>query len=120
MGAARFYRLPSAVVIRVLRAPAGMPQGHLAARDDVLAALTAREAHELDFADALHITRSARCTAFVSFDQALLKRAAQASLAVPMQRAWAARLQLDLRPRWQHALGPAKPCRWRRSFKLGI
>lgn len=82
-----FYELSGAEVIRVLRALAGMPQVHLEARDEVLAALAACEAHKLDFADALHVARSGRCTGFVTFDKALIKRAAKASLAVPVERA---------------------------------
>ena len=79
-----FYELPSADVIRVLRALVGMPQLHLEARDEVLAALAACESHKLDFADALHVARSGRCTGFVTFDKALVRRAAKASLAVPV------------------------------------
>jgi len=82
-----FYELPSTDVIRVLRALAGMPQVHLEARDEVLAALSACESHKLDFADALHVTRSSRCTGFVTFDKALVKRAAKATLAVPVESA---------------------------------
>lgn len=82
-----FYELAQADVIRVLRALAGMPHVHLEARDEVLAALAACESHKLDFADALHVARSGRCTGFVTFDKALLKRAAKATLAVPVESA---------------------------------
>jgi predicted nucleic-acid-binding protein len=77
-----FYELPGRDVIRVLRALAGMPQVHLESRDDILAALAACEAHKLDFADALHVVRSGRCTSFVTFDKTLVKRATKASMAV--------------------------------------
>lgn len=82
-----FYELAQADVINVLRALAGMPQVHLEARDEVLAALAACESHELDFADALHVARSGRCTGFVTFDKALVKRAARAALTIPVEQA---------------------------------
>lgn len=82
-----FYELAQADIIRVLRALAGMPQVHLEARDEVLAALAACESHKLDFADALHVARSGRCTGFLTFDKALVKRAAKAALAVPVELA---------------------------------
>jgi len=82
-----FYELAQADVIRVLRALAGMSQVHLEARDDILSALAACEAHKLDFADALHVARSGRCTGFLTFDKALAKRAGKASLAVPVELA---------------------------------
>lgn len=82
-----FYELASADVIRVLRALAGMPFVHLEARDEVLAALDVCEAHKMDFADALHVARSGRCTGFVTFDKALVKRAAKARMAVSVELA---------------------------------
>jgi predicted nucleic-acid-binding protein len=82
-----FYELPKADVIAVLRALAGMPHVHLEARDEVLAALAGCESHKLDFADALHVARSGRCTSFLTFDKALIKRATKAALAVPVEAA---------------------------------
>lgn len=82
-----FYELTSADVIRVLRALAGMPDLNLESRDEVLQALDACEAHKLDFADALHVARSGRCTGFVTFDKALVKRAAKSALVVPVELA---------------------------------
>ena len=82
-----FYEFTSADVIRVLRALAGMPHVHLEDRDDVLTALEACESHKLDFADALHVARSGRCTGFVTFGRALVKRAAKAGLTVPVESA---------------------------------
>lgn len=64
-----------------------MPQVSLEARDEVLAALDACEAHKLDFADALHVIRSGRCTGFVTFDKALVKRATKAGLTVTVEAA---------------------------------
>ena len=82
-----FYEFTSAEVIRALRALAGMSNVNLEARDEVLTALEACESHKLDFADALHVARSGRCTGFLTFDKALIKRAAKAALAVPVQAA---------------------------------
>jgi predicted nucleic-acid-binding protein len=82
-----FYELSRADVIRVLRALAGMPQVRLEGRDEILLALSACEAHKLDFADALHVARSARCTGFVTFDKALVRRAAKTALAIPVEQA---------------------------------
>jgi predicted nucleic-acid-binding protein len=77
-----FYKLASADVIAILRALAGMPLVQLEARDEVLQALDASELHKLDLADALHLSRSGRCTGFVTFDKTLIKRAAKANLTV--------------------------------------
>ena len=82
-----FYELSSGEVIRVMRALAGMPHVHLEARDEMLTALEACESHKLDFADALHVARSGRCTGFLTFDKALIRRAAKAALAVPVEAA---------------------------------
>jgi predicted nucleic-acid-binding protein len=82
-----FYELGSADVIRVLRALAGMPGVNLESRDEVLAALGACEAHKLDFASALHVLRSGRCTGFVTFDKVLVKRAARVGWAIPVEAA---------------------------------
>ena len=69
-----FYQLPRAEIQAVLRALAGI--GHIVVEDRtaVLAALDAFELG-LDFADALHLSRSTRASAFVTFDQRLVKRA---------------------------------------------
>lgn len=74
-----FYELAAADVFRVLRSLAGMAEVTLEARDEVLAAVDACEAHKMDFADALHVARSSRCTSFMTFDKALVKRAAKAA-----------------------------------------
>ncbi|WP_457390521.1 hypothetical protein [Roseateles sp. P5_E1] len=74
-------------MIRVLRALAGMPNVHLEGRDEMLTALEACESRKLDFADALHVARSGRCTGFVTFDKALARRAAKAALTVPVELA---------------------------------
>jgi predicted nucleic-acid-binding protein len=82
-----FYELGSADVIGVMRALAGMPGVTLESRDDVLAAADACESHKLDFADALHVIRSGRCTGFVTFDKALVRRTAKAGLVPAVEAA---------------------------------
>lgn len=82
-----FYELARADVIRVLRALAGMPNMQLQGRDEVLTAPEACAAHKLDFADALHVARSGRCTGFLTFNKAFDKRASKAGLTVPVEPA---------------------------------
>ena len=69
-----FYALPRRQVVRVLRAMAGIEHVTVEDRSAVLAAIDLLETG-LDFADALHLSRSSRCAAFVSFDRQLAKRA---------------------------------------------
>jgi predicted nucleic-acid-binding protein len=69
-----FYSLTLRQILAVMRALAGIKHITLEDRDAVLAALDAYEAG-LDFADALHLSRSARAAAFATFDQRLAKRA---------------------------------------------
>jgi predicted nucleic-acid-binding protein len=67
-----FYALPRRDTSRVIRALAGIEHITIEDRDAVLTALEAFDAG-LDFADALHVTRSARATAFATFDRRLAK-----------------------------------------------
>jgi predicted nucleic-acid-binding protein len=69
-----FYELPPKDVARVMRALAGIEHITLEDRDAVLTAVEALE-KGLDFADALHLARSARAAAFRTFDRRLAKRA---------------------------------------------
>ncbi len=69
-----FYTLPRRDVLAVLRALAGIEHITIEDRDAVLVALDAFDAG-LDFADALHLSRSAHATAFATFDQRLARRA---------------------------------------------
>ena len=69
-----FYQLPRGDIVRVLRALAGIEHVTVEDRGAALSAIDACEAG-LDFADALHLARSRRCAAFVSFDRQLAKRA---------------------------------------------
>lgn len=69
-----FYTLPRRDIARVVRTLAGMEHITIEDRDAVLAALDAFDAG-LDFADALHVTRSSRASAFATFDRRLARRA---------------------------------------------
>jgi predicted nucleic-acid-binding protein len=69
-----FYDLPLRDMVRVFRALAGIEHISIEDRAAVMAALDGFE-KGLDFADALHVARSARASAFVTFDQRLAKRA---------------------------------------------
>lgn len=79
-----FYRLPRRDILRVLRALAGIEHVAIEDRGAVLVALDAFEAG-LDFADALHVTRSSRAVAFATFDHRLAKRAQASALAPPVE-----------------------------------
>ena len=79
-----FYALAPADISRVLRALAGIEHITLEDRDAVLSAIEAYEAG-LDFADALHLARSARASAFVTFDRRLAKRAQRLALTPAVQ-----------------------------------
>lgn len=79
-----FYQLPRAEIQAVLRALASIEHLMVEDRTAVLAALDAFEAG-LDFADALHLSRSARASAFATFDQRLVKRAQGLALMTPVE-----------------------------------
>lgn len=79
-----FYTLPRRDVVAVLRALAGIEHITIEDRDAVLAALDAFDAG-LDFADALHMSRSAHTAALATFDQRLAKRARSLALAPPVE-----------------------------------
>lgn len=74
-----FYELPRREIVKALRALAGIEHLVLDDRDAVLTAIDAFDAG-LDFADALHLARSARASAFVSFDRRLARRARDLAL----------------------------------------
>lgn len=69
-----FYDLPLRDRVSVFRALAGIEHISIEDRAAVMAALDGFE-KGLDFADALHVARSARASAFATFDQRLAKRA---------------------------------------------
>jgi len=74
-----FYEFSSAEILRVLKALFGLEHISIEDRGKALAALDAY-AEGLDFADALHLARSARATGFVTFDRRLAKAAGQKAL----------------------------------------
>jgi predicted nucleic-acid-binding protein len=78
-----FYGLPLKDISRVLHALAGIEHITLEDRSAVLAALDVFD-KGLDFADALHVTRSSRASGFVTFDQRLAKRAKALALTPPV------------------------------------
>ena len=68
------YGYPPAQVARAMRAFAGLPT--VTVEDGaMLAAALDLVARGMDFADALHLTRSAHCEGFASFDRKLVKAA---------------------------------------------
>lgn len=69
-----FYALARRDIAKALRALAGIEHVTIEDRDAVLSALAAFEAG-LDFADALHVARSTRASAFATFDRQLARRA---------------------------------------------
>ena len=79
-----FYLLPRRDIVRAMRALAGIEHLVLEDRDAVLSALEGVDGG-LDFADALHIARSARATAFATFDKRLAKRAKSLDLALTVE-----------------------------------
>lgn len=78
-----FYELSAGEVGRVLRALTRIEHLTVEDRDAVLTAVDAFD-KGLDFADALHLARSARAAAFVTFDQRLAKRAKGLALSPPV------------------------------------
>ncbi len=74
-----FYELPRNDIHRVIESLCGLENVQIEDREAVLAALAAYQ-KGLDFADSLHLARSNFCSAFLSFDQRLKKRAKTAGL----------------------------------------
>lgn len=74
-----FYELPREDIQKVFQALCSLENVLIEDREAVLRALSAYQ-QGLDFADALHLARSARCRAFLTFDQRLQKRAKAAGL----------------------------------------
>ncbi|WP_441234834.1 type II toxin-antitoxin system VapC family toxin [Bradyrhizobium sp. 930_D9_N1_4] len=68
------YAYPAADVVRALRGFAGLPTVTVEDGAMVAAALDLA-ATGMDFADALHLTRSGHCEAFVTFDRKLVRAA---------------------------------------------
>lgn len=74
-----FYGLPPRDVSRVLRALASIEHITLEDRDAFLVAVDAFD-KGLDFADALHLSRSSRAAGFATFDKRLAQRAMSLAL----------------------------------------
>jgi predicted nucleic-acid-binding protein len=79
-----FYELPARDVSRVLRALASIEHITLEDRDAVLVAVDAFD-KGLDFADALHLSRSSRASGFATFNHRFAKRAKALSLTPPVE-----------------------------------
>ena len=79
-----FYGLPKKEIARVLLALASIDHVSLEDRSAVLVALDAFK-NGFDFADALHMARAARVSAFVTFDQRLAKRANSLAMTLPVE-----------------------------------
>jgi predicted nucleic-acid-binding protein len=79
-----FYDLSASEISRVLRSLASVEHVALEDRHAVLVALDAFD-KGLDFADALHLARSSRASAFATFDQRLAKRARGFALVPPVE-----------------------------------
>jgi predicted nucleic-acid-binding protein len=75
-----FYKLPKIEITRVFRALASIEHLTLEERDSVLAAVD-WFGKGLDFADALHLARSLRASAFLTFDQQLANRSKNLAVA---------------------------------------
>jgi len=74
-----FYELSRKDIQRIFESLCGLENVQIEDRGIVLAALNAYQLG-LDFADALHLARADFCSAFLSFDQRLKKRAMSANL----------------------------------------
>ena len=79
-----FYGFVRSDVARAIRALASMEQVSIEDRGAVLVALDAFD-QGLDFADALHLARSARAAAFRTFDRRLVKRAQALAITPPLE-----------------------------------
>ena len=79
-----FYELPPATVHRALSALCAYENVVIEDRAHVQAALQGLKAG-LDFADALHLHRATACSALLTFDKRLIKRAAALPGALPCE-----------------------------------
>ncbi|MFA7398856.1 MAG: type II toxin-antitoxin system VapC family toxin [Sideroxydans sp.] len=74
-----FYELSRKDIQRIFESLCGLENIQIENRNIVLTALNAYQLG-LDFADAMHLARADSCSAFLSFDQRLKKRAMAANL----------------------------------------
>ncbi len=70
------YRLPRPAVVRLIETFAGLP-GVIVEEPERLSTALDWAASGMDLADALHLAGARGCTAFVSFDRALARSAAE-------------------------------------------
>lgn len=70
------YKLTRQQIAGLLRSMAGLPNVNLEHPDRAMLALDLAE-RGMDFADALHLGASQECSAFVSFDNELVRQAAR-------------------------------------------
>lgn len=77
------YELARRDIARVFRALMGIEHVTVEDRDTVLVALEGFD-RGLDFADALHLARSARASGFLTFDQRLARRAKGVASSAPV------------------------------------
>jgi predicted nucleic-acid-binding protein len=78
-----FYQMTRVEITNVFNALVGIAHITVEDRAEVLGAIDAYQ-QGLDFGDALHLAKSARCTKLVSFDKAFAKRAKALGLLPPV------------------------------------
>jgi len=74
-----FYELPREDIQKIFQSLSNLGNVQIEDRETILSALDAYQ-QGLDFADALHLARSGHCSALLTFDQRLQKRAIAAGL----------------------------------------
>jgi predicted nucleic-acid-binding protein len=79
-----FYDFAPSEIARVMRALAGMEHVSIEDRGAVVVALDAF-AQGFDFADALHLARSSRASAFLTFDRRFARRAKDLKMTPPVE-----------------------------------
>jgi predicted nucleic-acid-binding protein len=79
-----FYELSRKDIQRIFESLCGLGNVQIEDRSVVLKAMNDYQLG-LDFADALHLSRANFCSAFLSFDQSLKKRAVAANLLPPVE-----------------------------------
>ena len=79
-----FYSLPRKTIVEVFRALVGIEHVTIEDRGAVLAAIDALDSG-MDFADALHLSRTSNTSGFVTFDRRLARRARLLQLNIPIE-----------------------------------
>jgi predicted nucleic-acid-binding protein len=78
-----FYALPRRVIVEIFRALAGIEHLVIEDRNAVLTAVDVFESG-IDFADALHVSRSSRAASVATFDRQFVKRAQRLAHVMPV------------------------------------